>query len=141
MHEWALRRLALLCVASWSLLTDSSWWSPRSGPRQKQDAAQLLFCSPTDPSIFRLAFPCLCNDTLASLALLFALLLASMCCCVLFSCVFRPAPTLRMFCDAQVRKVVETVLTFEPRDSQEWRNCAAAFVDVSVPVLLRIRRN
>lgn len=38
----------------------------------------------------------------------------------------------REFCDSQIRKVVETTLTFGPQDSRRWRDCAADFVDVSV---------
>lgn len=37
----------------------------------------------------------------------------------------------RKFCDSQVRKVIRTVLTFDPRDSLEWRECAEALIDVS----------
>ncbi|CAM9709607.1 unnamed protein product [Pylaiella littoralis] len=40
-----------------------------------------------------------------------------------------PGDPPKKFCDSQVRKVVETTLTFGPQDSRRWRDCAAAFVD------------
>lgn len=40
------------------------------------------------------------------------------------------AVRVRNFCDTQIRKVVDAVLTFCPRDTRRWRICAADFVDV-----------
>lgn len=74
--------------------------------------------------------PCLyCTSSLLSVASLFPRYVLWI--SIFIYCVYAIDPW-RDFCDAQIRKVVRSVLTFDDRgDSQEWRDCATAYVDVS----------